>query len=508
MPRLEILNLASNRLRVVEGLEGLSSLKKVNLSFNFISDLSGFSALNGSYSRLQLVDLRGNRVASMDELYSLSRCPNLCFLSLQMEPRSSSRSNPVCGISGYRAQVFKAIHSLFSLDGYDVHMKPVHESEEQDHPSLAPYSEFMPDHGVRRPVSASASIDTPHIDQVLQRHSARRNSGNQNKLDDNNINTNNNPKPAPKQTNVKEPKNQNHELPISDHEKRLAKLEAQLAARLSARKEAREKRRAKHSPNLTYDSESSVTIDEDFESTLDDISTVSSEPDTYSNHKRGHHGNSKQHVQPKREKPIREVYSRPLFQSQSVQTDAATPRIEEIDVEEHPTVVALYDEIGSLQKKLEEREAALHQVRTHEKDSQQMIRELETSIQQGNQRELNLREAHTREKDHVRRQSQQLASLQQQLDEQNLQLRAARAAVDAAEDQRRTLQGAVESLRTVCESEKSHNRQKEAQIERLNAMLRERQGEELSQKGKEGDLQLELQRVQVQHTHSLVDVTT
>lgn len=491
LPRLEILNLASNRLRVVEGLDGLSNLKKVVLSFNFITDLSGFSALNGPHSRLQNVDLRGNRVDKLDELYSLSRCPNIRFLALQMEPRSSARSNPVCATSSYRSQVFKAIPSLFSLDGYDVHMKPIHESDEQDLPSLAPYSEFMPDHAVRRPVSASTSMETPHIDQVLQRHTARRNSANQHKSSTNNKNR----QPSRKQENTNDARDSHQELPLaSDHEKRLAKLEAQLAARLSARKEAREKRKGRFSPNLMSDSESSVTIDEDFDSTIsDDISTVSAS-DTYSNHHDNRHYRLKQSVPPKREKP-REQYSRPLFQSQGVQTDVE-PRIE-IDVEGHPTVVALYEEIGSLQKKLEEREAVLQQVRNQDKDTQGLIRELQTSIQQANVREHGLRETHTREKDLLRRQAQQIDALQQQVEELNSQLRAVRASADAAEDQRRTLHGAVESLRTVCEAEKNQNRQKEVQIERLNAMLRDRQGEELSQKGKEGELLLELQRAQV-----------
>ncbi len=165
--QLEILNLASNRIREVSGLEGIINLRRINLSFNMITTIHGFTALSGLQCSLQYVDLRGNRIASLDELRCLSKCPNLRYLNMKMDP--PTRGNPLCMISEYRSRAFQTIPSLHSLDGYSAQMLPTHESDVGDaknFPSLAPYAEFLPAHAKARPTSAVVS--TPHIDQVLQ----------------------------------------------------------------------------------------------------------------------------------------------------------------------------------------------------------------------------------------------------------------------------------------------------------------------------------------------------
>ena len=493
--RLEILNLASNRIREVSGLEGMGNLRRINLSFNQIVNIGGFTALNGPHSRLHHVDLRGNRIASLDELQPLSRCLTLRFLAFQMEPRSQSRGNPVCTLPGYRSHTFKNIPSLFSLDGFDVNMKPVHESDEQDSqnfPSLAPYMDFLPEHGVRR--TASIQADTPLINQALQRrrplsasqpHEEHRTRGDKDNRQQRTEQPGKHKDKLEDQPPSKSRQGVQHVR--SDHEERLSKLESQLAKRLSARQDARATRNKLRS----YDSESSVSIDEDFGSTGDDTSVASSLRDE---HKRTvyrprertkHHGPEETH----KSEPAPKA---PTY-TQGIQTDA----LAEVDIDNYPAVRALYEEIGSLQKELGQRDASLQQALGREANNQEPVRALQTSIQQATVREHGLREALAREKELLQRQTHQITSLHHQVNELSAQLRTARECADKAEDQRREVQSAAESLRAVCDAEKSHSKQKDAQIERLTALLRERHGEELSHKGREGELQVELERVQV-----------
>lgn len=501
----------------------MGSLRKINLSFNQIATISGFTALNGPHSRLSHVDLRGNRIASLEELQSLSRCPLLRFLSFQMEPRSQARGNPVCSLSGYRSYAFKKIPSLFSLDGFDINMQPVHESEDLDshNPSLAPYTDFLSERGVRRgtvtgiyrtfsylpPILISfftplfflfgvESSDTPLIDQVLQRRRplSARHKGAEEKRDGGEIDS-------------RKEERRHESLPPksrSDHEERLSKLEAQLAKRLSARQDARANRstsvrqdaRANRTKLRSYDSESSVSIDEDLGSTTeaDDTSVTSSRD----GHKRVVYRprekarNNEPEAQ-KAEAQKSELPQKVSTYTQGMQTDPPP----DFNIESHPTVKALYEEIGSLQKELSLRDEALLEARSRETSSQEPVRALQTSIQQATVREHGLREALAREKELVQRQTHQITSLHHQVNEFSAQLRTARECADKAEDQRRELQSAAESLRAVCDAEKAHSAQKDAQIERLTVLLRERHGEELSNKGKEGELQVELERVQV-----------
>lgn len=167
--RLEVLNLASNRIKAVVGLEGMGNLKKINLSFNLIDDLSGFSALNGPHSKLHHLDMRANRINSLDELNYLARCSNLRYLLIKMDSRTQTRGNAISSQPTYRAHAFKTIPSLFSLDGYDSNMKLTHESD--TFPSLAPYLDFLPDEAGKRPTSAR--VNTPRIDEVLQKRNNR-----------------------------------------------------------------------------------------------------------------------------------------------------------------------------------------------------------------------------------------------------------------------------------------------------------------------------------------------
>lgn len=478
----------------MSGLEGMGSLRRINLSFNQITSTSGFSALNGPHSRLHHVDMRGNRIASLDDLLSFSRCQSLRFLVFQMEPRSQSRGNPLCTLAKYRSQAFKIIPSLFSLDGFDINMKPVHESEEQDpqnFPSLAPYIDFLPEQGVRRTLS-----DTPLIDQVLsQRNNPRPTSARHHEPPAREGDKNNRPRVEPhrkgeqKRNEKSSPPKAKVKEGRSDHEERLSKLEAQLAKRLSARQDAREHRNKLRS----YDSESSVSIDEDFGSTGDDTSVTSSIRDDYKRVIYRPREKARNNVVPEEPKKS-ESPPNPSTFTQGMQTD---PLVEE-DIDNHPSVKALFEEIGTLQKELEKRDADLQLALSREMGNKEPVRALEHSIQQAAVREHGLREALARERELAQRQTHQITSLHHQVNELSAQLRTARECADKAEDQRRSAQSAVESLRAVCETEKNHGKQKDAQIERLTSLLHDRHGEELSYKGKEGELQVELERAQVQ----------
>jgi hypothetical protein len=501
--KLEVLNLASNRIKEVSGLEGMGNLRRVNLSFNQIVSIEGFSVLNGPHSRLHYADLRGNRIGSLDELCSLSRCQSLRFLVFQMEPRSQSRGNPVCSLAGYQSHAFKTIPSLFSLDGFDINRKPVHESDEQDpqnFPSLAPYIDFLPEQGVRRAPSSALS-DTPLIDQVLQRHSSRRplSARHQPPSEPPKGGDKNNRQQRLEPPNKREAERDNKLSPSKSrqgtqparpgHEERLSKLEAQLARRLSVRQD----KRATRSKLRSDDSESSVSIDEDFSSTGDETSVAASLHDERIVYRPHDRTKNNEPEEPLKKEPTPKISTH----TQGMQTDP----LSEIDIGDHPTVKALYEEIGSLQKELEQRDAELQQALNCEASKQEPVRALQTSIQHATVREHGLREALAREKELVQRQTHQITSLHHQVNELGAQLRTARECADKAEDQRRELQSTAESLRAVCDAEKGHNKQKDTQIERLTALLRERHGEALSHKGKEGELQVELERAQVCLTH-------
>lgn len=251
-------------------------------------------------------------------------------------------------------------------------------------------------------------------------------------------------------------------------------MEAQLAARLSAQSDDYHRRR----PSSHYDSESSVSIDEDF----DDASTTSS-----------WRGESRRSNRYNRRARDDEDRRKPSYFSAGVQTDLSSTQIDQLaNVENNPAARGLFDEIGSLQKELADREVELQKAKTREYQLQESVRALRTSLDQATAREQNIQDARTQEKDATQR---HLASLQKQAEDLQAQLVARTI---KAEDEHRKLQLNLESLRTVADAEKEHSRQKDIQIDRLTQLLKEKSGEEITKRGKESEQLVELQRLQME----------
>eukprot|EP00959_Pyramimonas_sp_CCMP1952_P387022 8111052-Pyramimonas_sp.AAC.1 len=110
--QLRFLNLSSNRLTAVSGLEANARLERLVLSHNYISLLAGLQVFQGQRSSLSVVDLRDNRVASMQELRVLSGIARLKDLRIS----GSHASNPVCSIPNFRDTLLATIPQLKILD--------------------------------------------------------------------------------------------------------------------------------------------------------------------------------------------------------------------------------------------------------------------------------------------------------------------------------------------------------------------------------------------------------
>ena len=73
------------------------SLIKINLSFNWIEDVSGFSDFKGASYQLRHVELQGNRITSIPHLVSnLQKCVTLQELVIAQ----GRVDNPICHVSG------------------------------------------------------------------------------------------------------------------------------------------------------------------------------------------------------------------------------------------------------------------------------------------------------------------------------------------------------------------------------------------------------------------------
>lgn len=114
---LRILNLSSNRLTKIGGLDGTKviSLQTLILSDNQISSFADVSSIPS----LLHLDLKGNQITSVASLKPLgSKFPSLQSLALQ--EIASGNSNPVCRIQGYKKEIMETFPFLLVLDGQRV----------------------------------------------------------------------------------------------------------------------------------------------------------------------------------------------------------------------------------------------------------------------------------------------------------------------------------------------------------------------------------------------------
>lgn len=115
-PKIQRLYLAQNQIEKIIELEDKYSLLLIHLRDNQISDLSGFSERMKS---LSYINLRGNLVASFDEVGKLAILPTLKALILQ--------ECPITQLSNYRLEV---IMRLLKLERLDKEMITYEEREE------------------------------------------------------------------------------------------------------------------------------------------------------------------------------------------------------------------------------------------------------------------------------------------------------------------------------------------------------------------------------------------
>ncbi|KAL5962980.1 Leucine-rich repeat and coiled-coil domain-containing protein 1 [Taenia solium] len=113
---LKRLNLSANSIRAVRNLKYLSSLVYLDLSYNQLTDLSD---LRGVYDHpLAYLDVRGNRLASVDDLITdLSELKHLKDLLMSDEPLTAD-DNPICTLVDFRMSLFNGLPQIQKVDSY------------------------------------------------------------------------------------------------------------------------------------------------------------------------------------------------------------------------------------------------------------------------------------------------------------------------------------------------------------------------------------------------------
>ena len=79
---VRVLHLARCELREVQGIQAFEYLEELYLSYNDIDDLFDIAFCE----HLSVLDLEGNSIKSLDQLYSLKRCPQLTDVNLKYNP--------------------------------------------------------------------------------------------------------------------------------------------------------------------------------------------------------------------------------------------------------------------------------------------------------------------------------------------------------------------------------------------------------------------------------------
>jgi hypothetical protein len=111
--QLRFLNLASNRLTTVGGLDANLQLERLILSHNYISTLSGLQVFHDRRANLSVLDLRDNRIATLEEITMLAGIARLKDLRIS---GTNAMCNPVCCTLNFRAILAASIPQLKLLD--------------------------------------------------------------------------------------------------------------------------------------------------------------------------------------------------------------------------------------------------------------------------------------------------------------------------------------------------------------------------------------------------------
>ncbi|KAJ3171781.1 hypothetical protein HDU87_008323 [Geranomyces variabilis] len=113
--QLTELNLANNRITKIENLRSLQALQVLNLSFNKIKSLEGMEQLGRGHP-LQVLNVKGNEIEGLDMLLYLRGCESLKHLTLGGD-ESGFKVNPICQAASYRKETLAYLPQLESLDG-------------------------------------------------------------------------------------------------------------------------------------------------------------------------------------------------------------------------------------------------------------------------------------------------------------------------------------------------------------------------------------------------------
>uniref|UniRef100_K1PSA2 Leucine-rich repeat and coiled-coil domain-containing protein 1 n=1 Tax=Magallana gigas TaxID=29159 RepID=K1PSA2_MAGGI len=149
------------------------SLVKINLSYNHISDISGFKSLHGSEYKLSHIELHGNQLSSPQHVIkALIGCSNLRQLTLCLD----GSSNPLCSdLDRYRSRLLSALTQLEVLDGVNRLGESVSSFDVlADIPGLENYMDFLVSQSSSVSDSKSVDVVTPKIDQALEKFRQRK----------------------------------------------------------------------------------------------------------------------------------------------------------------------------------------------------------------------------------------------------------------------------------------------------------------------------------------------
>ena len=79
---VRVLQIARCELKEIQGILAFEFLEELYMSYNEVSDLFDI----GFLEHLQVIDLEGNNVKDLDQIYYLQRCPKLTEVNLKSNP--------------------------------------------------------------------------------------------------------------------------------------------------------------------------------------------------------------------------------------------------------------------------------------------------------------------------------------------------------------------------------------------------------------------------------------
>ena len=105
---VRVLHLARCELKEVQGIQAFEQLEELYISYNDIDELFDI----GFLEHLTVLDLEGNNIKSLDQLYYLKRCPSLTDVNLKY--------NPVANEVAYYQKIQEMVPRIMSLDDEDI----------------------------------------------------------------------------------------------------------------------------------------------------------------------------------------------------------------------------------------------------------------------------------------------------------------------------------------------------------------------------------------------------